>query len=155
LRLGYIVGPRELVRELRALRRLMVRHPAAYIQRAFATFLALGHHDALLRRLAYAYRERAQALMAALDTWLPEARYVPIGGGASCWVEGPPWLDATRLAEDAQAHGILIELGHVFFMDGLEQNHCFRMGFSAIKLEKIDAGVRLLAELVRAQRPEA
>jgi GntR family transcriptional regulator / MocR family aminotransferase len=29
------------------------------------------------------------------------------------------------------------------------------MGFSAIKLEKIDAGVRLLAQLVRAQRPEA
>jgi GntR family transcriptional regulator/MocR family aminotransferase len=155
LRLGYVVGPRELVRELRALRRLMVRHPAAYIQRAFATFLALGHHDALLRRLAYAYRERAQALMAALDTHMPEARHVPITGGASCWVEGPPWLDATRLAADAQAHGILIELGRVFFMTGLEQNHCFRMGFSAIRLEKIDAGVRLLAELVRAQRPEA
>ena len=39
-------------------------------------------------------------------------------------------------------------------MTGLEQNHCFRMGFSAIKLEKIDEGVRLLAELVRAQQPE-
>jgi GntR family transcriptional regulator/MocR family aminotransferase len=29
------------------------------------------------------------------------------------------------------------------------------MGFSSIKLEKIDAGVRALAELVRAQRPRA
>ncbi|MFM0343344.1 MocR-like pyridoxine biosynthesis transcription factor PdxR [Paraburkholderia sp. RL17-347-BIC-D] len=153
LRLGYIVGPRELVHELRALRRLMVRHPAAYIQRAFATFLALGHHDALLRRLAHAYRERALVLMAALDKYLPEARHIPITGGASCWVEGPPWLDAVRLAADAEQHGILIELGGVFFMDGLEQKHCFRMGFSAIKLDKIDAGVRLLAELVRKQKP--
>jgi len=85
---------------------------------------------------------------------LPEARYLPMSGGASCWVEGPPWLDATRLAADAQTHGILIELGRVFFMTGLEQNHCFRMGFSAIKLEKIDEGVRLLAQLVRAQQPE-
>ena len=155
LRLGYVVAPRELIRELRALRRLMVRHPAAYIQRAFATFLSLGHHDALLRRLAYAYKERAQALMSALDTHLPEARHVPITGGASCWVEGPPWLDARRLATDAQDHGILIELGDVFFMAGLEERHCFRMGFSSIKLEKIDAGVRALAELVRAQRPRA
>ena len=65
----------------------MVRHPVAYIQRAFATFLALGHHDALLRRLAHAYSERSQALMAALDAHLPEARYVPVTGGASCWVE--------------------------------------------------------------------
>jgi GntR family transcriptional regulator/MocR family aminotransferase len=153
LRLGYVVGPRELVRELRALRRLMVRHPVAYIQRAFATFLALGHHDTLLRRLAQAYKERAQMLMAALDAHLPEVRYVPVTGGASCWVEGPSWLDAARLAADAQAHGVLIELGDVFFMGGLESSSCFRMGFSAIKPEKIEPGVRVLAQLVRAQSP--
>lgn len=142
MRLGYVVGPRDLIRELRALRRLMVRHPAAYIQRAFATFLALGHHDALLRRLAFAYKERAEALSVALDAHLPEVRHARITGGSSCWVEGPPWLDATRLAAEAEAHGILIELGSVFFMEGLEQRQCFRMGFSAIKQEKIEPGVR-------------
>ncbi|HEY4296925.1 MAG TPA: PLP-dependent aminotransferase family protein [Paraburkholderia sp.] len=153
LRLGYVVGPQELVRELRSLRRLMVRHPVAYIQRAFATFLALGHHDALLRRLAQAYRERARALTGALDAHLPEVRYVPIGGGASCWVQGPPWLDAARLADDAREAGILIEPGGVFFADEAERSPWFRMGFSAIKLEKIEPGVRALAEVVRQQRP--
>jgi len=151
LRLGYVVGPPALVRELRALRRLMVRHPVAYIQRAFATFLALGHHDALLRRLAHAYRERAQALMAALDAHLPDARYVPVGGGASCWVEGPPWLDAARAAADAREAGILIEPGGVFFAGEAERSACFRMGFSAIKLERIEPGVRALAQVVRRQ----
>ncbi|SIT40670.1 Transcriptional regulator, GntR family with aminotransferase domain [Paraburkholderia piptadeniae] len=155
LRLGYVVGPRDLIRELRALRRLMVRHPAAYIQRAFANFLALGHHDTLLRKLAHAYRERAQLLMASLDAHMPEARYVPVTGGASCWVEGEPWLDATRLAEDAQAHGVLIEPGNVFFMTGLEHQQCFRMGFSAIKPEKIDAGVQTLARVIREHKPRA
>lgn len=153
LRLGYVVGPQELIRELRALRRLMVRHPVAYIQRAFATFLALGHHDALLRRLAHAYKERAQALMAALDAHLPEARYVPVAGGASCWVEGPPWLDSARLADDAREAGILIEPGGVFFADEAERCPWFRMGFSAIKLEKIEPGVRALAQVVRQQQP--
>ncbi|HTH73339.1 MAG TPA: PLP-dependent aminotransferase family protein, partial [Trinickia sp.] len=153
LRLGYIVAPRELIRELRALRRLMVRHPVGYVQRAFATFLALGHHDALLRRLAHAYRERSQALMAALDTHLPEARYVPVTGGASCWVEGPAWLDAERLAADAQAVGVLIEPGNVFFMnDDEDARRHFRMGFSAIAAEKIEPGVRALAQCVHAQR---
>ncbi|SEK08561.1 MocR-like pyridoxine biosynthesis transcription factor PdxR [Paraburkholderia diazotrophica] len=155
LRLGYVVGPRDLVRELRALRRLMVRHPAAYIQRAFANFLALGHHDTLLRKLAHAYRERAQLLMASIDAHIPEAHYVPVTGGASCWVEGEPWLDATRLADDAQTHGVLIEPGNVFFMTGLERQQCFRMGFSAIKTEKIDAGVQALARVIREQKPRA
>ncbi|MCO5399086.1 PLP-dependent aminotransferase family protein [Ralstonia soli] len=153
LRLGYVVGPRELIRELRALRRLMVRHPVAYIQRAFATFLALGHHDALLRRLAHAYSERSQALMAALANHLPEVRYVQVTGGASCWVEGPPWLDAARLAADAQAASVLIEPGNVFFMNDDEGRRYFRMGFSAIPLDKIEPGVRALAQCVRAQQP--
>ncbi len=153
LRLGYVVAPRELIRELRALRRLMVRHPVGYVQRAFATFLALGHHDALLRRLAHAYRERSQALMAALDAHLPEARYVPVTGGASSWVEGPAWLDAERLAADAQAVGVLIEPGSVFFMNDDENaRRHFRMGFSAIAVEKIEPGVRALAQCVYAQR---
>jgi GntR family transcriptional regulator/MocR family aminotransferase len=152
LRLGYVVGPRELIRELRALRRLMVRHPVGYVQRAFATFLALGHHDALLRRLAHAYRERSQVLMAALDTHLPQARYVPVTGGASSWVEGPAWLDAERLAADAQAVGVVIEPGNVFFMnDSGEARHYFRLGFSAIAPEKIEPGIRALAQCVQAQ----
>jgi GntR family transcriptional regulator/MocR family aminotransferase len=42
LRMGYIVAPAELVAELRALRRFMLRHPPANNQRAVALFLSLG-----------------------------------------------------------------------------------------------------------------
>jgi len=153
LRLGYIVAPRTLIRELRALRRLMIRHPAAYIQRAFATFLALGHHDTLLRKLGRVYKERAEVLMDALATHLPELRASKVTGGASCWVEGPPWLDATRLAKDAQALGVLIEPGSVFFADPADGQRCFRMGFSAIRAELIEPGVRALAQVVQQRRP--
>lgn len=149
LRLGYIVAPAELVQEIRALRRLMVRHPSAFIQRSFALFLSLGHHDALLRRLAHAYSQRAEVLANALATHLPEASFVPVSGGASCWVSGPQGLDATRLARRAEAEGVLIEPGEVFFMDDAPPRNYFRLGFSSIRIDKIDAGIRRLAELVR------
>lgn len=149
LRLGYIVGPRELIREARALRRLMLRHPSAFVQRSFALFLALGHHDALLRRLSIAYRERAQALAEAIARHLPETTHVPITGGASCWVTGPEGLDARALAEAAAARGVLIEPGDVFFMAEPPPGNCFRLGFSSITLDRIEPGIRLLAELMR------
>ncbi|MDE2288199.1 MAG: PLP-dependent aminotransferase family protein [Burkholderiales bacterium] len=151
LRLGYIVAPAELVSELRALRRLMVRHPSAFIQRSFALFLSLGHHDALLRRLAHAYSQRAEALGEALRRHLPEARFVPLAGGASCWVQGPAGLDASLLARQAESHGILIEPGDVFFMGDHPQRDCFRLGFSSIRVDRIDAGIERLGALVRAQ----
>ena len=51
IRMGYIVAHRDLIREARAMRRLMLRHPPANNQRSAALFLAMGYHDALLRRL--------------------------------------------------------------------------------------------------------
>ncbi len=90
LRIGYIVGPAELISEIRGIRRLNLRHPTAFMQRAFALFLSLGHHDALLRRLSAAHHERAQCLQQALALHLPECRAVPVAGGSACWVEGRP-----------------------------------------------------------------
>ena len=58
LRLGFMVGPKKLIAEARALRRLMVRHAPNNNQRTAALFLSLGHHDTLIRRLHRAYRTR-------------------------------------------------------------------------------------------------
>ncbi len=150
LRLGYVVGPAELIRELRGIRRLNLRHPTAYMQRAFALFLSLGHYDALMRRLSAAHRERAQVLAAALARHLPELRPVPVAGGSSCWVEGPAWLDAERLSREAEKAGVLIEPGAVFFDAQTPPQNCFRLGFSSIPKERIEAGVQRLAGVVRA-----
>lgn len=145
LRMGYVVAPAELIAELRAARRLMLRHPAAYLQRAFALFLALGQHDTLLRRLSAAYRERAATLGAALSRHLPAFHAVPISGGASCWVQGPATLDARALAAAAERRGVLIEPGDVFFMADAPPRNTFRLGYSSIAADRIESGVRELA----------
>lgn len=149
LRVGYVVGPAELIAELRALRRLMLRHPTAYVQRAFALFLSLGHYDALLRRLAAVQRERAAVLRAALAQHLPQCSVMPASGGGSCWVSLPEPLNATELAEQARDRGVLIEPGEVFFMAEPPPARHFRMGYSSIVPPAIEPGVRALAELVR------
>ncbi len=80
LRLGYVVAPAELIRELRALRRLVMRHVATNNQQAAASFIAHGHQEAFVRRLNVAYRERAQALRAALAQHAPQLQ-ADVGAG--------------------------------------------------------------------------
>jgi GntR family transcriptional regulator / MocR family aminotransferase len=152
LRLGYIVAPRMLIEELRALRRLMVRHPTAFVQRCFAQFLALGSYDVLNRRLLTAYRERAALLAAALGEFAPNLRHPPVTGGSSFWVEGPKWLDTRRLAEEARSLGVLIEPGDVHFFDDPPPFNFFRLGFSSITSSSIRDGVSRLASLTERQR---
>lgn len=152
LRMGFLVGAPELVREARALRRLMLRHPPGNNQRALALFLSLGHHDALIQRMTEAYRGRWEALGAALARHLPETRHAPSLGGSSYWVEGPPRLDARELARRAAEQGVFIEAGDVAFQADEPPLQFFRLGFSAIAEERIEPGVERLGAILRALR---
>jgi GntR family transcriptional regulator/MocR family aminotransferase len=151
LRLGFMVGPPDFIREARALRRLMVRHPPANNQRTIALFLARGSHDALLRRLTHVYRERWEALGAALDRHLPQCSYRHSHGGSAFWVSGPASLDATALAVRARDAGIVIEPGDVDFLEEPAPRNHFRLGFSSIPTARIEPGAQRLGALVAEQ----
>lgn len=147
LRVGYIVAPRELAHELRALRRLMLRHPSSYVQRAFSLFIALGHHHALLRRLSGLHKQRAEVLAKAMCELLPTFRMVPINGGSFCWAQAPKGVDTEILTRQALLKGVVIEPGHVFFHSPNAEAHRYlRMGFASIATEKIPDGITRLAE---------
>ncbi len=150
LRIGYVVAPAELVAELRALRRLMLRHPSAFIQRAFALFLSLGHHDAQLRRIALAQRERFAIVLEAMARHAPQCTVVPITGGGSCWVHLPDGVGAIELAARAAEMGVLIEPGDVFFHAEPAPGGYFRLGFQSISAKSIEPGIRILAGVIAA-----
>lgn len=148
LRLGYMVAPRRLIDEARALRRLILRHPPTMVQRQTALFLALGHHDAMIHRLHRSFRERWEAMDHALQTHLPASAVRPGFGGTAFWVRGPESLDAERLAEDARAEGVLIEPGRVMWLQPDKPRNYFRLGFSSLPADRIEPGIRILSDLI-------
>ena len=148
IRIGFVVGNRELVRELRALRRLMLRHPAANNERSAGLFLAMGYHDALLRRLRQAYAERSQRVAAALTTHLPHVAFTTVGGASSFWLRFPENVDTRAVAREAEKLGVLIEPGDVFFdADAGAPVPCnyARLGFASIDAARIEPGIAALA----------
>lgn len=147
LRLGYIVAAPELIKELRALRRLLMRHVPSNNAHIASLFIAQGHHDAFIRKLNVTYRERRRVLLEALARWLPDCVVSEAHGGSGAWVLGPPGLDASALAQAARARGVLVEPGSVFFArPTAAQQRCFRMGYSAIPSGAIEVGVRALQQ---------
>ena len=148
LRLGYMVAPKPLIKEARALRRLMVRHPPANNQRIVALFLSMGHHDSLIHRLSETYEDRWQVMGKALNRYLPESSRIPSFGGTSYWVEGPAGLDTRKLKECARQAGILIESGDICFMQADPPQNYIRLGYSAISANQIEPGIKKLADLI-------
>lgn len=149
LRLGYMVGPKSLIDEARALRRLMLRHPPSNNQNAVAHFLALGHHDSLVHRLSHSYRQRWEAMDLALTEYLPESSRAPAFGGSAFWVRLPPGVDADEVERAAGEEGILVVSGNSYFLSPNPENAYLRIGYSSIPSEKIKAGIEKLALLIK------
>ncbi len=150
LRLGYIVGSPALIREARALRRLMVRHPPTNNQRAAALFLSLGHYDALVRRLGKALKERSEIAAHALARHLPDFDVRGAGRGSSFWVTCPRQTDTRVLSEMAREQGVLIEPGEIFFGDARPPRNFLRLAFASIGTERIEPGIKTLAAAARS-----
>jgi GntR family transcriptional regulator / MocR family aminotransferase len=147
LRIGYIVAPSELIRELRALRRLIVRHPPANNSYIASLFIAQGHHDAFIRKLNLTYRERRELLNRAFARYLPQFQIMPSHGGSGAWIKGPDGLIAQALTERCAARGVLIEPGDVFFSKSSAASQTFfRLGYAAIPGQLIERGVEELAK---------
>jgi len=148
LRMGFLVGPAELIREIRLQRRLIMRQPPANVQHTVALFIAGGYYDSLVNRLLRGYRDRWQAMKEGLAEYLPDCATSPSTGGTSFWVRGPETLDSDVLAAKALGQGLVLEPGSVHFHSPKPARNYIRLGFSSIEEAQIRPGLRLLAELI-------
>jgi len=148
LRLGYLVGPAQFIREARALRAAVFRHAPGHTQRTVSYFLSLGHYDALVRRMARAYHDRRRVLDAALDEHGITVAGKGAYGGSSVWVEAPNAVDTIELAKRLRADGVLIEPGSPFFAGDKPPKNYFRLAYSSIPAERIEKGVSFIGKAI-------
>ncbi|MGH1576611.1 PLP-dependent aminotransferase family protein [Planktotalea sp.] len=145
LRLGYVVGSEPFIREARALRASVLRHPPGHIQRTAAYFLSLGHYDALVRKMGMAFKERRRVMEEALKTHKLEIAGRGVFGGSSFWMRAPESIDTQELAERLRSQDVLIEPGHSFFSQDARQGNYYRLAYSSIPIERIPEGVARIA----------
>ena len=148
LRLGYLVAPKGFIREARALRAAMLRHPPGHIQRTVAYFLALGHYDALINRLNAAYKRRRTVMDEAIREHGLEVAGQGGFGGSSFWMRAEG-VDTAALARSLRERGVLIEPGRSFFVPGTAPGDTYRLAYSSIGQNRIAEGVALIAAAIR------
>ncbi len=148
LRLGYLVGAEPFLREARALRASVLRHPPGHVQRTAAYFLSLGHYDAQIRRMSRVLQERRSVMESALHKFGLHIAGSAATGGSSFWMRLPDGHDADLLAERLRRESVLIEPGGPFFSGPSPAKEFYRLAYSSIPTERIPEGVRLIANAI-------
>jgi GntR family transcriptional regulator / MocR family aminotransferase len=146
LRLGYMVAPEGFIREARALRAQVLRHPPGHIQRTAAYFLSLGHYDALINRMKQAFKRRRLVMDEAIRAHGLCVAGQGGFGGSSFWMRAPDGVDTTELSLRLRDAGVLIEPGQAFFDPARVRSDYYRLAYSSIAAPRIPEGIALIAK---------
>jgi 2-aminoadipate transaminase len=152
LRAG-VVAARGPVRERIAMLKLEADfHSPTLIQHIAARWLATGAYDRHVESTIPFYRERRDALMAALERHLQgEYQADPPKGGHHVWVTLTRPLDERALYAEAARCGVAFTPGGAVTAERRSQTS-FRLSFSLLDPEQLDEGVRRLARAIREVR---
>ena len=144
IRVGYLVGPSELIARVVKIATQTYISPNMVSQAIVHQFCVSGALEHSIEQVRVALRERAQTLCDALERELPEARFVRPTGGYFLWVDLPRGSDAGALFEAAAERGVVFVKGSDFVLDGGESS--LRLAYSGVTPAEIEEGVKRLAE---------
>ncbi|MFJ6199850.1 PLP-dependent aminotransferase family protein [Micromonospora sp. NPDC092111] len=150
VRVGYLVGPASLIADIAKKATSLYISPGMVSEAIVHQFCVSGDIQRSIATVSTALGERAGVLAESLRRHLPEVTFVEPDGGYFLWVEFPDDVDVDRLAPAAAERGVAVVKGSDFMVDG--GRHALRLAFSAVTADRIDEGVRRLADAVAAVR---
>jgi len=148
IRVGYLVGPPEVIEAVARLATNTYISPNMVSQSIVYEFCASGAIERSIERVRTALAERALTLSEALRRDLPDAEFVQPDGGYFMWVTLPPGTDVDSLHHRAAELGVSFVKGSDFLLDGGQST--LRLAYSGVTPEQIDEGVTRLAAAYRS-----
>ena len=129
LRVGWAIAPHAVREKLVLAAESSVLCPPAFNQMAISSYLSDYPWFDQVKAFREAYRERRDAMLAALDDMFPAgARWTRPEGGFYVWVTLPEGLDAKAMLPRAVTNRVAYVPGTAFYADGFGSS-CLRLSY--------------------------
>ena len=111
--------------------------------------------DADIAKIVPVYRERRDAMLAALDEEMPAGvTYTRPSGGLFLWMTLPDRLSARTLLDECVRQNVAFVPGGAFYPNGDHEN-TLRLNYSNMPIDRIREGIRRLASAVVTEMERA
>ena len=148
LRLGWLVAEPAVYQKLVIAKQATDLHTNTVSQRAAHRYLTEHSADRHIARIRAVYGERCRVMLDSLARHFPACvRWTKPEGGMFLWVELPQPVCTEELLQEALAEKIAFVPGAAFFA-GEKRHNFMRLNFSNQTPEKIEEGIRRLAQVV-------
>jgi len=149
-RLGWVVASEEVIKWFYLAKQSLNLNTSNFAQYIFLEGLRRGVVTKNLPRVRELYKRKRDAMLAALETYMPEGvTWTRPSGGMFIWATVPPQIDTRELLHKAVTqYKVAFVPGHGFFVDGSVKN-AMRLNFTYPSFEQINEGIRRLALAIK------
>jgi 2-aminoadipate transaminase len=148
IRVGYLVGPQAVIKQIQGIATNTYISPNMVAQSIVNQFCRSGRIESAIATVKEALRARRDAVVTALERELPEATYARPEGGYFMWVELPEAVDVAELEKAAKERDVVFVKGTDFLLEG--GRNTLRLAYSGVTPEQIDEGITRLADATRS-----
>lgn len=149
LRTGWIVAPKSVLAKINLAKQGTDLCNSVFDQVVVAHYFTDTPWQRTLQKFIKTYRERRDAMLAALEQYFPpEASWTHPEGGLFVWVTLPAYFDTGSMLSEALEAGVTYVPGDSFYPDGKRGKNCMRINFSFETPEHITEAVRRLAAVI-------
>jgi 2-aminoadipate transaminase len=150
LRLGWIIGPADVIQRLAQAKQGTDLHTSGFVQRVAYEVAREGFLDRHVRVLRPAYKQRRDAMLSAMSrVFPPGVTWTVPAGGLFIWARMPDSVDAMELLKRALAEKVAFVPGDAFHADGSGRN-TMRLNFTNATASQIDEGIARLGRVLTA-----
>ncbi len=151
LRLGWIIAKEEVIQKLVLAKQASDLCSPSSTQYIADEFIRQGHMRNYLGLVRKTYKEKKDAMLAALEKYFPkETSWTKPEGGMFVWVTVPEYIDTDELFKKAVEEKVAYVVGSAFYPHG-EDRHHIRLNFTLPTPEQIDEGVKRLGNLLKKE----
>src|SRR5690349_14011453 len=145
MRVGWALAPHAVREKLVLAQESATLCPPSFSQMAVSAYLTQHDWQGQIKQMREMYRERRDAMIQALEDFMPPAcTWNSPRGGFFVWVTLPPGIDAKAMLPRAVTARVAYVPGTAFFADGFGSGS-MRLSFCFPTPERIREGVRRLA----------
>ncbi len=153
LRVGWLAASPTLRAKYVILKQGADLHTTTLGQMQIARYFERFDIEAKLEHLRSVYRERRDAMLAALEREMPAgAHWTRPQGGLFVWMELPAGVDGREALRRALELDVAFVPGDAFFPQTPRAN-TLRLNYSNMPVERIDEGIRRLGKVLRELAP--
>ncbi|PKP05269.1 MAG: aminotransferase [Bacteroidetes bacterium HGW-Bacteroidetes-6] len=148
-RIGWVIGHQRWVEKYVTGKQIADLCSSALIQMTIAEYFERNLYDKNLKVIIEKYREKRDAMLLALEKYMPDGvTWTTPDGGLFLFLYMPDIIDSEKLFLKAIEKNVAFVVGHVFYCNNAGKN-TMRLNFSFATLEENDEGIRRLSESIK------